>query len=54
MFDVEDVIDTLIKKLKRRHPHVFGKVKVKSSHEIIRNWNKIKVMEKKGIKHVKI
>ncbi|MBI4707525.1 MAG: hypothetical protein HY761_06335 [Candidatus Omnitrophica bacterium] len=47
-FDIEDVIDGLIKKLKRRHPHVFGKVKVKSSHEIIRNWNKIKKLEKKG------
>ena len=54
MFDVEDVIDTLIKKLKRRHPHVFGKVKVKSAHQIIRNWNKIKAQEKKGASHVKI
>src|SRR3989339_580466 len=47
-FDIEDVIDTLIKKLKRRHPHVFGKVKVKSAHEIIRNWRKIKREEKKA------
>jgi len=46
-FDVEDVIDGLIRKLKRRHPHVFGSVKVKSSREIIRNWHKIKVREKK-------
>jgi len=30
-FDIEDVIDVLIKKLKRRHPHVFGNVKVKSA-----------------------
>jgi len=47
-FDVEDVIDELIRKLKRRHPHVFGKVKVKSAHQIIRNWNKIKKGEKKN------
>ncbi|MBI4845148.1 MAG: hypothetical protein HY810_01520 [Candidatus Omnitrophica bacterium] len=46
-FDIEDVIDVLIKKLKRRHPHVFGKTKVKSSAQIIRNWNKIKAKEKK-------
>ncbi len=46
-FDIEDVIDVLIKKLKRRHPHVFGKVKVKSAKEIIANWNKIKSLEKK-------
>jgi len=46
-FDIEDVIDYLIKKLKRRHPHVFGKVKVKSAGQIIRNWNRIKAGEKK-------
>lgn len=46
-FDVEDVIDTLIRKLKRRHPHVFGSVKVKSAKEIIRNWNRIKSKEKR-------
>ncbi|MFH1877510.1 MAG: MazG nucleotide pyrophosphohydrolase domain-containing protein [Candidatus Omnitrophota bacterium] len=47
-FDIEDVIDVLIKKLKRRHPHVFGKAKVKSSAQVVRNWNKIKAMEKKN------
>lgn len=48
-FDVEDVIDHLIKKLKRRHPHVFGHTKVKSAEEIIVNWHKIKALEK-GVK----
>jgi len=46
-FDIEDVIDGLIGKLKRRHPHVFGKAKVNSSRQIIINWNKIKLSEKK-------
>jgi len=45
-FDVEDVIDGLIRKLKRRHPHVFGTQKVSSTREIIRNWEKIKAREK--------
>lgn len=45
-FSVEDVIDGLIKKLKNRHPHVFGDVKVKSTRQIIANWNKIKAREK--------
>lgn len=45
-FDIEDVIDGLIKKLKRRHPHVFGNTRVSSEREIIRNWNKIKESEK--------
>jgi tetrapyrrole methylase family protein/MazG family protein len=53
-FDVEDVIDTLIRKLKRRHPHVFGKVKVKSSRQIIANWHKIKAQEKRGLKDVQV
>ncbi|MDD5747149.1 MAG: MazG nucleotide pyrophosphohydrolase domain-containing protein [Candidatus Omnitrophica bacterium] len=45
-FDIEDVIDVLVKKLKRRHPHVFGNTKVKSSAQVVRNWNKIKQQEK--------
>lgn len=45
-FDIEDVIKGLIEKLKRRHPHVFGNVKAKSSRQIILNWNKIKLAEK--------
>ncbi len=48
-FDVEDVIDGLVKKLKRRHPHVFGKVKVSSARQIVRNWDQIKKLEKKQL-----
>jgi len=46
-FDIEDVIDGLIKKIRRRHPHVFGKIKVKSVREIKANWKKIKILEKR-------
>ena len=46
-FDIEDVIEGLIKKLKRRHPHVFGNARIKSTRQIILNWNKIKILEKK-------
>lgn len=46
-FDIEDVIDGLIKKLKRRHPHVFANKKVRSVRDIIKNWNKIKLSEKR-------
>ena len=52
VFTIEEVIDGLIKKLKRRHPHVFGKVKVKSARQIIRNWNRIKAREKRAGAHV--
>ncbi|MFA5320856.1 MAG: MazG nucleotide pyrophosphohydrolase domain-containing protein [Candidatus Omnitrophota bacterium] len=46
VFDIEDVIAGLISKLKRRHPHVFGGEKVSSTRQIIKNWNKIKKLEK--------
>lgn len=46
-FDIEDVIDGLIRKIKRRHPHVFGTLKVRSTREIIDNWNRIKALEKR-------
>ena len=49
-FDIEDVIDGLIKKLKRRHPHVFGNTKAKSTRQIIANWHKIKRQEKNNAK----
>lgn len=45
-FTIDDVIQTLIRKLKRRHPHVFSKVKVKNAAEVIANWNKIKLKER--------
>jgi len=47
-FDIEDVIDGLILKLKRRHPHVFRGVKVNSSRQIIANWDRIKKEEKRS------
>jgi tetrapyrrole methylase family protein / MazG family protein len=45
-FDINDVIRGLTKKLKRRHPHVFGKVKVKNAAEVVRNWHAIKARER--------
>ena len=45
-FDINDVVKGINKKLKRRHPHVFGKKKVRSVKEIIYNWHEIKRKEK--------
>lgn len=46
-FKIEDVIDTISKKMIRRHPHVFGKkVEIKTSDEVLVNWEKIKKEEK--------
>jgi len=50
-FDIEDVIEHLIKKLKRRHPHVFGNTRLRTAEEIIANWRRIKSLERRG-RHV--
>jgi XTP/dITP diphosphohydrolase len=44
-FKLEDVIDSISEKLIRRHPHVFGDVKVKDADEVKRNWERIKLSE---------
>ena len=46
-FDICDVLDYLTEKLIRRHPHVFGDINVKNSEEVLRNWEQIKVGERK-------
>ena len=50
-FDFEKVTRHLVDKLVRRHPHVFGKVKVKDVDEVWANWEQIKKAEKKGTRH---
>jgi uncharacterized protein YabN with tetrapyrrole methylase and pyrophosphatase domain len=47
-FDFEKVCRLLVDKLIRRHPHVFGKTKVKDVDEVWANWEKIKRAEKHG------
>lgn len=44
-FDIDDVIDGISAKLRRRHPHVFGDVQVKDVDEVLRNWDAIKRTE---------
>lgn len=41
-FTIDDVARTIVKKLERRHPHVFGEVKVEGPEEVLKNWEKIK------------
>ncbi|MBN1621043.1 MAG: hypothetical protein JW871_00445 [Endomicrobiales bacterium] len=45
-FDITDIIYELNSKLQRRHPHVFGKKKLKTSKQVILQWKKIKLKEK--------
>lgn len=44
-FTIDDVIDGIQNKLIRRHPHVFGDVKVSGSAEVKKNWEEIKLDE---------
>lgn len=44
-FTIDEVIKTIEEKLIRRHPHVFGDVKVNGNKDITRNWEAIKLTE---------
>jgi MazG family protein len=45
-FSFDDVAGRLADKLIRRHPHVFGNVKVSGAGDVLRNWEAIKADEK--------
>ena len=47
LFSIDDVLDRLSTKLINRHPHVFGDVKAATSAEVKRNWETLKVEERK-------
>jgi MazG family protein len=46
-FSIDDVLDRLSRKLVDRHPHVFGDAKADTSAEVKRNWEALKVEERK-------
>jgi XTP/dITP diphosphohydrolase len=45
IFDVNSIINKLIIKLKNRHPHVYGELKINTIEEVEENWEKIKTKE---------
>ena len=44
-FNLDDVINSIKTKLIRRHPHVFGEVRVQDAEEVKKNWEAIKLDE---------
>ena len=48
-FSIVGVVDSLNKKLVKRHPHVFGDVKLDSPKEVEKQWEKIKQEDKNSI-----
>jgi tetrapyrrole methylase family protein / MazG family protein len=50
-FQLHDAVYSIVTKLRRRHPHVFGDVVVEGVQNVLTNWDAIKAQEKaaKGI-----
>lgn len=46
-FDIEDVARSQYLKLRRRHPHVFGRARYKTAAEVKADWASIKGRERK-------
>ena len=46
-FTLQEVIDGICDKLIKRHPHIYGNVKVKDEEEVKKNWEQIKLSEGK-------
>jgi uncharacterized protein YabN with tetrapyrrole methylase and pyrophosphatase domain len=44
-FRYEDIERSIVSKLIRRHPHVFGEVQVADAGEVVTNWEAIKAQE---------
>jgi XTP/dITP diphosphohydrolase len=52
-FDFDQVVRRISEKLIRRHPHVFGEIKVRDVDQVWANWEKIKRAEKQGTRHAR-
>jgi XTP/dITP diphosphohydrolase len=44
-FTMKDVLDQINQKLIKRHPHIYGDVKVNDAGDVKNNWEKIKLRE---------
>ncbi len=45
LFSLKEALESITEKLIRRHPHIFGEVKVSGSEDVMRNWEEIKMKE---------
>lgn len=50
-FSIDDVLDALSNKLISRHPHVFGDVKADDAAQVLKNWEELKLQEKRKNLH---
>jgi MazG family protein len=47
-FTMSEVVESVHTKMVRRHPHVFGTVKAKTSADVLKNWEQLKAAERAG------
>jgi len=47
-FDIRDVMREVGDKIVRRHPHVFGDATLETSEQVLKQWEQIKVDERRG------
>jgi len=47
-FNVGDVIEHVHNKMVRRHPHVFGETKARTSAQVLKNWEQLKAEERRA------
>lgn len=47
-FQISDVLEAIVDKLVRRHPHVFGDLDIQSAEGVKMNWERIKKAEKQS------
>ncbi len=46
-FGIDDVVHSIVEKLIRRHPHVFGDAAAETSAKVLTQWNRIKQEERR-------
>ena len=49
VFTVEDVVDGIVSKLVRRHPHVFGNETASDADDVLGIWKRVKEQEKNSL-----
>jgi len=47
-FDIESALNKVCEKLIRRHPHIYGDVKVENEEDVKKNWEQLKLLEADG------
>ncbi len=48
LFTIKDVLNRISDKMVRRHPHVFGDEDITKTEDVVKRWDEIKKIEKKG------